>query len=516
MINDVYDVIIAGSGNAALCAGISALENGAKVLIVEKATVEEFGGNSRYTAGAMRFAYNSNEDLLPLLKNPADERIAVTDFGTYSKEKFLSDLLHFNEGEPITDLQQFLVDESLPAMQWLAAHNIKFSPIYSRQSFKKDGKYIFWGGLTLESEGEGDGLVRDELKEYIQSGGEIVYDCAAEKIVCENARPPAPASTDGDDNAGRRKITGLKCINDGKEIIFKCKSVVLGCGGFEANKELRIKYLGEKWADAKVRGTRHNLGKGLEMAAELGAAMNGFFGGCHAVPMDKNMPEYGNLSIPHIERKHYRKISYLFGVMLNANGERFVDEGADFRNYTYAQFGKAVLEQPGGYAWQIFDAKVYELLYAEYKTGDASFVEAGTLEELAAKLEGVNAEKALQTLKEYNNAVNTAIIFDPTIKDGKRTEGLKLNKTNWANTIDEPPFRAYPVTGGITFTYGGVKVNKKAEVLNEQGEPIPGLFACGEIVGGVFFYGYPGGSGLTSGTIFGRNAGTSAAAYCKS
>jgi tricarballylate dehydrogenase len=493
-----YDVIVVGSGNAALCAGISALENGAKVLIVEKANFDEMGGNSRYTAGAMRFAYNSNEDLLPLLKNPTDERIAITDFGSYPKEKFLADLKHFNEGEPITELQQFLVDESLLALQWLATHNIKFDPIYSRQSFVKDGKYIFWGGLTLEAEGEGNGLVMDELKEFKRLGGDILYDCAAEEIVQENG-----------------KITGLKCKFQGKKVIFETPSVVLGCGGFEANKKLRIQYLGKKWAKAKVRGTRHNMGHGLTMATKLGAALNGYFGGCHATPMDKNMPEYGNLNIPHIERKHYRKISYLFGVMLNAKGERFVDEGADFRNYTYAQFGKAVLMQPKELAWQIFDNKVWNLLYGEYKTHDASYVEANTLEELVTKLDGVDSQKALKTLEEYNAAVNLAKTFDPTVKDGKNTEGLKLNKSNWANRLDTPPFRAYPVTGGITFTYGGLRVNKKGEVLNEKNEPIAGLFACGEMVGGVFFYGYPGGSGLTSGTIFGRYAGQSAAKFSR-
>lgn len=494
-----FDVIVVGSGNAALCAGISALENGATVLIVEKATIEEMGGNSRYTAGAMRFAYNSNEDLLPLLKNPNDERTAITDFGSYPKEKFLADLLHFNEGQPITDLQQFLVDESLPALQWLATHNIKFDPIYSRQSFMKDGKYIFWGGLTLEAEGEGDGLIQDELKEYLALGGKIYYDCPAEEIIQQDGR-----------------IVGLQCLKEGQKVVFSTPSVILGCGGFEASKDLRIKYLGEKWANAKVRGTRHNLGHGLEMATKCGAALNGLFEGCHAVPMDKNMPEYGNLDIPHIERKHYRKISYLFGIMLNANGERFVDEGADFRNYTYAQFGKAVLMQPNQFAWQIFDSKVWNLLYGEYKTHDASFVEADTIEELVAKLDGVDKEQALKTIEAYNAAVNQDKSFDPTVKDGRNTEGLVLPKSNWANVLDTPPFRAYPVTGGITFTYGGVKVNKKGEVLDTEGSPIAGLFACGEMVGGVFFHGYPGGSGLTSGTVFGRYAGQTAALFSQS
>jgi tricarballylate dehydrogenase len=493
---DKIDVVVIGSGNAALCAGIAALEKGASVLIIEKADQQEWGGNSRYTAGAMRFAYDSFDDLKPLLKNPEDEKIAISDFGAYPKEKFLADLLHFNEGKPLSDLQHFLVEQSLSVMQWLASHQIKFDPIYSRQTFKKDGKYIFWGGLSLEAEGEGNGLVHEELKEFLSMGGQIKYNCEADTLKFEND-----------------KIVGVNCIENQMPLTIWCNAVVLACGGFESNKALRIKHLGPKWEHAKVRGTRHNMGKGLELATAAGGALNGFFGGCHATPMDLNMPEYGNLDIPHIERKHYRKISYLFGIMLNARGERFVDEGLDFRNYTYAQFGKAVLEQPDSLAWQIFDAKVMDLLYSEYKTADASYVEANSVEELVGLLTGVNPANALATIQDYNAAIDTSIGFDPTTKDGRTTQGLALNKTNWANLLDTPPFRAYPVTGGITFTYGGVKVDKTAQVLTENNVPVTGLFAAGEMVGGVFFYGYPGGSGLTSGAIFGRSAGHSAAEF---
>lgn len=495
-----WDTIVIGSGNAALCAGISALEYGARVLIVEKGDEKEWGGNSRYTAGAMRFAFDSFEDLKPLIRNLSDERLPNTVFGSYTKTKFLSDLEHFNEGEPVTELQQFLVDESLGALQWLSSHNVKFDPSYARQSFLKEGKHVFWGGLALDVEGEGDGLVQAELKEYLRLGGEIFYDCPAEEILQENG-----------------KIIGIRCTKQGEEVIIHCQTVILGCGGFEANKELREKYLGEKWGSAKVRGTRHNMGQGLEMARKVGAAFNGYFGGCHATPMDKNMPEYGNLDLPHVERKHYRKISYLFGVMLNNQGKRFVDEGLDMRNYTYAQFGKAILEQPNNVAWQIFDAKTAPLLYAEYRVNHASFYEADTLEALISQIEGINQAQAIETLNEYNQAAAQSkdIAFDPTLKDGKTTKGLALNKTNWANTLDTPPFRAYPVTSGITFTYGGLSVNKKGEVLDENAQPIAGLFACGEMVGGVFFHGYPGGSGLTSGTVFGRYAGKSAALFIK-
>ena len=198
--------------------------------------------------------------------------------------------------------------------------------------------------------------------------------------------------------------------------------------------------------------------------------------------------------------------------MLNANGERFVDEGKNFRNYTYAQFGAAVLKQPGHFAWQLFDSKVFDLLYSEYRFHDASFVESDTLEGLVAQLEGVDKEAATATLAAYNNAVDDAVAFDPTVLDGKGAPGLAPPRSNWAQRLDAGPFRAYPVTGGITFTYGGLRVNDSGAVMKADGSAITGLYACGELVGGVFFAGYPGGSGLTSGAVFGRRAGEGAAA----
>jgi tricarballylate dehydrogenase len=227
--------------------------------------------------------------------------------------------------------------------------------------------------------------------------------------------------------------------------------------------------------------------------------------------MDLHMPDFANLDLPAGERKNYRKICYFLGVMLNANGNRFVDEGKNFRNYTYAQFGKSVLDQPGHFAWQVFDAKVDDLLYAEYRFHDAHFIEADTLDDLCAKMDGIDAQGAYATLNEYNDAVMVDVAFDPTSLDGKGTRGLVLAKSNWAQKIDTPPFKAYPVTGGITFTYGGLKVSDFGAVLRDDGTAIDGLFACGEIVGGVFFEGYPGGSGLTSGAVFGQLAGHHAA-----
>ena len=479
-------VIVVGTGNAALCAAIAALENGAQVTLLEKADAALAGGNTKYTAGAMRFAYDGSEDLLPLLRDPNDPRVNNADFGSYDIAKFGSDLLGFNDGRPLSDEQEALVNTSGETMRWLASHDVKFEPIYSRQSFEKDGRHVFWGGLTLAAENEGVGLFDMELVAVERLGGKVRYNSAVTGLVMEGDR-----------------VTGVRV---GDEVLH-ADAVILASGGFEANDDLRVKHMGPNWKAAKVRGTPHNTGDGLVMAVEAGAAEYGLYAGCHATPMDLHMADFGNLDLPPGERKNYRKISYFLGVMLNADGARFVDEGANFRNYTYAQYGAAILEQPGQFAWQVFDSKVFDLLYAEYRFHDAHFVEADTLEALVPQMTGVDHAAATATLAAFNDAVDDQTPFDPTVLDGKATSSLTPPKSNWAQKIDAGPYRAYPVTGGITFTYGGLKVDAEGSVVTQAGAKIPGLFACGEIVGGVFFAGYPGGSGLTSGAVFGRRAG---------
>jgi tricarballylate dehydrogenase len=200
--------------------------------------------------------------------------------------------------------------------------------------------------------------------------------------------------------------------------------------------------------------------------------------------------------------------------MLNAQGERFVDEGADFRNYTYAKYGRVILSQPGQFAWQVFDAKVLHLLRDEYRIRRVTKARADTLEELVGKLDGVNAEKALATIRAYNAAVSGGA-FNPNVKDGRHTVGLGVPKSNWANTIDTAPFEAYAVTCGITFTFGGVKIDTDARVIDTEAEPIAGLYAAGEMVGGLFYFNYPGGTGLMNGAVFGKIAGASAGARAR-
>jgi tricarballylate dehydrogenase len=225
------------------------------------------------------------------------------------------------------------------------------------------------------------------------------------------------------------------------------------------------------------------------------------------VQWDRSAPDTGDLRVRHAFQKH----SYPFGILVNARGERFVDEGFDFRNYTYARYGRAVLEQPGRFAWQVFDARTTPLLRDEYEASHATRADATTIEELAHRLDGVDAGRFLATVADYNAAVDESRPFDPARKDGRRTRGLAIDKTNWANRIDRPPFRGYAVTCGITFTYGGLAIDARSRVLDEAGRPIPGLYGAGELVGGLFWDNYPGGAGLMAGAVFGRRAGMGAA-----
>jgi tricarballylate dehydrogenase len=303
-------------------------------------------------------------------------------------------------------------------------------------------------------------------------------------------------------------VQGVVARVSGKTTEIRSASVVLACGGFQANAEWRARYLGFGWEMAKVRGTRFNTGDGIRMALEIGAQPYGNWTSAHAVGWDLNAPAYGDLSVGDGFGKH----SYNYGIIVNAEGRRFVDEGADFRNYTYAKYGRVILSQPKQFAWQIFDGKVKQQLRDEYRIRQVTKISGDTLEELVAKMDDTDQKVALETLKEYNAAVQTGIPFNPNVKDGRCTKNLSVNKTNWANTLDTPPFEAYAVTCGITFSFGGLKINTDAQVISSDGEPIRGLYAAGELVGGIFWFNYPGGSGLTNGAVFGRIAGRSAAA----
>jgi tricarballylate dehydrogenase len=483
------EVVVVGGGNAALCAALAAAECGVSVLVLERAPENEAGGNSRFTAGAFRCVYNGIDDLRALMPDLTDDEAAKSDFGAYTEEKFFDDMGRVTEYRTDPDLCEVLVKRSKETLLWMRDKGVRFVPIWGRQAYRIGGKFRFWGGLTMEAWGGGPGLVDALTKIARKNGVVIAYGGRAISLIAED---------DG--------VKGVRAKHHGKTVEVRAKAVVLGAGGFQANAEMRTRYLGPLWELAKVRGTRFNTGDGIRMALEIGAMPTGNWSGAHAVGWDRNAPEFGDLSVGDNFQKH----SYPLGVMINANGERFVDEGADFRNYTYAKYGRVILMQPGQFAWQVFDNKVIPMLRDEYRIKQVTKARADTLEELANKLVDVDASKALETLRIYNKSVTTEVPFDPNVKDGRGTRGLSIPKSNWANTIDEPPFEAYAVTCGITFTFGGLKIDTSARVIDVEGAPIPGLFAAGELVGGIFYFNYPGGTGLMNGAVFGRIAGASA------
>ena len=485
------DVVVVGGGNAALCASLSARESVDRVLVVERAPFGLHGGNSAFTAGAMRVAYDGADDIMRLVPDLHPDQLATTEFGCYPAEQFFSDLARVTEYRTDPDLADILVSRSFETLLWMREKGVRFLPIYGRQAFKVEGKFTFWGGLTLEASGGGPGLVASLTTAAQREGIEILYGARATELVTDTGR-----------------VAGVVVKRQGQEVLIRAQAVVLACGGFQSNVEWRTRYLGPGWDLAKVRGTRFNTGDGIRMALDIGAMSWGQWSGAHAVGWELNAPDFGELEVGDGFQKH----SYPFGIMVNADGERFLDEGADFRNYTYAKYGREILAQPGHFAWQIFDAKVSHLLRDEYRIRQVTKVTAPTLEKLAEQLDGVDADAVVRNVEAYNRAVDTGVPFNPNQRDGRGTRGLAVEKSNWANTIDEPPFEAYAVTCGITFTFGGLRITPEAEVVDTEGATIPGLFACGELVGGIFYFNYPGGSGLTNGSVFGRIAGARAAA----
>lgn len=484
---DHYDVIVVGGGNAGLCAALSAREQGARVALLERAPVAERGGNSAHTGGAFRVAYRGVEDLRALMPDLLDSEIENSDFGSYTQEEFFSELAAQSQYRADPEVLDTVVTEGFTTLQWMTRQGVRFMPIFGRQAFKVDGKYKFWGGLTVEVSGGGLGLVEALMGRAERNGVELHYGCRAQRL--------------------SRNEQGHWQVECGNGQRFSAAGLILSTGGFHANLEWRAKYLGPGWDLAKVRGSRYNTGDGIRMALDIGAVAHGNWSGCHAVFYDVNAPEQGDLNLLNQQKNYFH-----LGVVVNAEGKRFVDEGLDFRNYTYSGMGAKVLQQPGGVAWQLFDQHSEALLPDEYRVRQATRIQADSLEELAAKLEGVNVNALLDTLRSYNAAVNREVPFNPAVRDGRSTAGLAIPKSNWANPLERPPFVAYAVTCGITFTFGGLKVNSQAEVIDEEGQVIPGLYAAGELVGNLYYVKYAGGAGLTSGSVLGRIAGTGAAA----
>lgn len=516
------DVLVVGGGNAGFSAAISAAESlsgrqrgaaKARVLLIDKCPPAWAGGNSYFTAGAMRCVHGGLSDVLPIVNN-VDARLAgKIDLDPYTREDFLGDLHRVTDGRYDRDLGRTLVEDSNETVKWLAKHGVRFQLSFNRQAYRIGDRYKFWGGMCLKTQDGGKGLVEDHRNAADKVGVSVMYEVAAKSIKTN----PVTGAFEALEAA----------FKDGSPFMINAKAVILAAGGFEANPRMRAQYLGHGWDLGHVRGTPYNTGEVLEMAIrDLEARQAGHWSGCHSVAWDADSP--ANTGDRETSNE-FTKSGYPFGITVNRTGERFFDEGSDIRNYTYAKFGKAILGQPGGIAFQVWDGQGIPWLRSEeYRDEIVRKTYGDTIEELAAKLEkneGLeSARRFVDTVNEYDDAVlrhrqeQKDLKWDPSVKDGLSTQSssksLRIPKSNWALPLNKGPFMAIRVCCGVTFTFGGLAVDPKTSgvISSMTGKVIPGVYCCGEMLGGLFYENYPGGSGLTSGATFGRKAGIQAAA----
>ena len=485
---EIYDVIVVGAGNAGLTAALAARQQETRVLLLDKCPKAARGGNTRFSGGGFRFTYNNLDDMRPMLPDLRDEEAARMEVGTYTNAEFFEDVMHVTEYAADKQLTDILVDQSYPTARWLTDMSVKWILATSTHAVKAATKIKFPPGRVISVNDGGLGLIETLFPTAETKGVEILYEARANGLIVD----------------AKGKVGGVRVQTREGTADFRGRAVVVAAGGFEANPEMRARYLGPGWDLVKVRGSRYNSGEVLNFALAFGAQPVGHWSGCHAVLVDAEAPA--------VECAYEHRYSYPYGIMVDINGRRFVDEGEDFFTYTYAKCGREVLRLPWRTAYQIFDSKTRPLLRSEYSRG--FHVSADSIEALAKKLPGLDWANVVKTVHEFNAAVNDAP-FDPSKHDGKCTRGITPAKSNWAQRLDAPPFYAFPVTCGITFTFGGVGITEKCEVKDTSGNVIRGLFAAGEITGGSFFNNYPGGSGLMKGAVFGRLAGTGAAEFAK-
>ena len=484
------DVIVVGSGNAAFSAALTAREHGASVLMLEKAPREWIGGNTWFTAGAFRLTHSGLADLDPLLEPPD----GAIDLPAYTPGDYRADMRRVTGDKCDPQLTDILVGEAREAADWMRRQGIRWRLMNERQAHESGGHLRFWGGLAVGAAGGGEAMIDAYLRAAADAGIPLRTDSPVTGLIVRDGA-----------------VAGVRVEHNGQgpeEI--SASSVVLASGGFEASAALRATHLGPEWERAHIRGTPYNTGELMLSAVELGAQPYGDWASCHSIAWDASSPEFGDREISN----RYSRQGYPFGLVVNIHGRRFVDEGADFRNYTYAKYGAEILRQPDGIAFQIFDAKTAPLLSRiDYSTAVRSRTEAMTPGELAEGA-GIDREGFEATVSAYNAAVSPGT-FDPTILDGKGTAGIEPPKSHWAQTLDTPPYLAFAVVCGVTFTFGGLRIDGDARVLDANGSALRGLYAAGETVGGLFHHNYPGGSGLASGAVFGRRAGRAAATHAR-
>ncbi|HEV2200747.1 MAG TPA: FAD-dependent tricarballylate dehydrogenase TcuA [Bryobacteraceae bacterium] len=458
------DIVIAGGGNAALCAALTAREAGASVTILESAPREYRGGNSRHTRN-MRSMHDAPTDVLT---------------GAYTEEEFFADVLRVTEGQTDEPLARLVIRESPHAAAWARGYGVRFQPSLG-------------GTLHL-----------GRTNAFFLGGGKALLNAYYEAALAKGVRVLYNAEVIGLDIEGGR-FAGGTALLDGKAAKFGGKCFIAASGGFEANLE----WLKEAWGEAAdnfiIRGTPYNKGKVLKLLLDHGAEPIGDPTQCHAVAIDGRAPKFDGGIVTRLD-------CVPLGIVVNRACERFYDEGEDLWPKRYAIWGRLVAQQPGQIAYSIIDSKVI----GRFMPSVFPPIRAASIFELAKALD-LPAEKLRATVEAFNRAVQPGSFDHNLLDDCRTSRDLVPPKSHWAQTIDQPPFFGYPLRPGITFTYLSVRVNERAEIQMRDIAEKPNLFAAGEIMAGnILGKGYPAGFGMTIGSVFGRIAGREAARAARS
>jgi tricarballylate dehydrogenase len=452
-----FDVIVVGGGNAALCAAMTAREAGASVLLLESAPFEFRGGNSRHTRN-LRYLHESGNNHLT---------------GPYLEDEYWDDLMRVTGGKTNEALARFTIRESNNLGAWMTRHGCKFQPSMRGTLHLSRTNAFFLGG--------GKNLMNGYYATAQKLGVRILYQAEAVDLAIHDGRFESATVAYG-----------------GSRYTVEAGAVVVASGGFQANLE----WLKEHWGKAAdnfiIRGTPYDKGKLLRVLLENGAKPAGDPRQCHAVAIDARAPKFDGGIVTRLD-------CVSFGIVVNKHAERFYDEGEDFWPKRYAIWGRLVAQQPDQIAFSIIDAKSIDL----YMPSVFPPIEADSIGGLAEKLE-LDPAALKATVEHFNVAVQPGN-FDPGELDGCSTKDLTPPKTHWARPIDTPPFYGYPLRPGITFTYLGVTVNQRAQVIMQDDVAAANIFAAGEIMAGnILGQGYMAGFGMTVGTVFGRIAGKEA------
>ncbi len=505
-----YDVVVVGGGNAALCAALEARRGGAEVVIIEAAPAYLRGGNSRHTRN-VRYFHSGPDNFL---------------VGSYEEEEFYQDLLQVTHGETNEELARMMIRASSDLGDWIRGNGVRWQGALKGTLQLNRTNAFFLGG--------GKALVNTYYETAAALGIEAVYDTEVVDIVpgagamstltlrrtpgastgsapgntnALNAdfRLMANASLDGPPPQGAwGRTTAAPFVDEPRgagEATISAKAIVVASGGFEANLGWMSQYWGEDVNNFAIRGTAYNRGKPLQVLLDKGAKPIGNPREFHAVAVDARGPQFDGGIVTRLD-------TVPFGIVVDREGHRFSDEGADFWPKRYASWGGLIARQPGQVAFSLLDAKMSDAFMPSLYPPIVS----NTVHEMALEL-GLDPETVGETVANFNAAVQDGT-YDPTVLDDCYTAGLEVPKSHWARRIDTPPFMAYPLRPGITFTYRGLAVNDHAQVLAENDDAIPGLYAAGEaMAGNILGRGYLAGFGMTIGSVFGRIAGREAVKY---